>query len=162
MVLFVEEMGYTLVAAGVVLTASQVAGVAGRVLWGWLADLTRNCYTVLSLLSVVMLATALLCFAIAPGWPILLACLLFFVFGSTASGWNGAFLAEVARLTPRREISKVTGGSLFFVNIGKMLGPIAMANAYTLSGSYVIAFGLLAIPALAALLCLLVARSGTT
>ncbi len=158
-VLFVEEMGYTLVAAGLVLTASQVAGVAGRVFWGWLADATRNCYTVLSALSLVMLATSLLCFALSREWPIVAACALFFVFGSTASGWNGAFLAEVARLTPRHNISKATGGSLFFVNIGKMLGPIAVANAYVLSGSYVTAFGLLAVTAAAALLCLLTVRS---
>jgi predicted MFS family arabinose efflux permease len=158
-VLFVEEMGYTLVAAGIVLTASQVAGVAGRVFWGWLADLMRNCYTVLSVLSLVMIATALLCLAITPAWPIAAACAVFFVFGSTASGWNGAFLAEVARLTPRHEISKVTGGSLFFVNIGKMLGPIAVANAYLLTGSYSVAFALLAVPAAISLACLLGARS---
>ena len=59
-VLFVEEIGYTLVAAGLVLTASQVAGVAGRVFWGWLADVTNNCYTALSMLSGVMLAASLL------------------------------------------------------------------------------------------------------
>jgi len=158
-VLFVEEMGYTLVAAGLVLTASQVAGVAGRVFWGWLADLTRNCYTVLSLLCGVMFAASLLCFALTPAWPIAAACALFFVFGATASGWNGAFLAEVARLTPLHEVSKATGGSLFFVNVGKMLGPIAVANLYLLTGSYVTAFGLLALTAAAALVCLLAVRS---
>lgn len=158
-VLFVEELGYTLVAAGVVLTASQVAGVAGRIFWGWLADLTHNCYTVLSVLSGVMLAMSLVCFALTPGWPIAAACALFFVFGSTASGWNGAFLAEVARHTPRHEVSKTTGGSLFFVNVGKMLGPIAVANVYVLTGSYVTAFGLLAITAAGALVFLLAARS---
>lgn len=158
-ILFVEEMGYTLVAAGLVLTASQVAGVAGRIFWGWLADATGNCYTVLSALSVVMLATSLLCFALSPEWPIVLACALFFIFGSTASGWNGAFLAEVARLMPRHDVSKATGGSLFFVNIGKMLGPILVANAYVLSGSYVTAFGLLAVTAAAALICLLMVRA---
>ena len=157
-VFFVEEMGYTLVAAGIVLTASQIAGVAGRVFWGWLADVVRNCYTVLSMLCAVMLAASLLCFAITPSWPIVAACALFFVFGSTASGWNGAFLAEVARVAPPGTVSKATGGSLFFVNIGKMLGPIAMANVYALSGSYTLAFGLLAVPALAALAYLLAAR----
>lgn len=158
-VLFVEQMGYTLVAAGVVLTASQVAGVAGRVFWGWIADLVRNCYTALSVLSVVMLAAALACFAITPAWPIAAACALFFVFGSTASGWNGAFLAEVARVAPAGTVSSATGASLFFVNIGKMIGPIAVANAYAFSGSYPLAFGLLAIPIAAALACLLAARS---
>lgn len=158
-VLFVEEMGYTLVAAGWVLTASQVAGVAGRIFWGWMADVTRNCYTALAVLSAVMLAAALLCFVVTPGWPIVAACALFFVFGSTASGWNGAFLAEVARVAPAGAVSRATGGSLFYVNIGKMLGPIAVANAYVFSGSYSAAFGLLAITAVAALAYLLAARS---
>ena len=158
-VFFAEEIGYTLVAAGVVLTASQAGGVGGRVFWGWLADRMRNCYSALLVLTFVMIAAALLCFAVKPGWPLLAACILFFVFGSTASGWNGAFLAEVARLAPSHAISKATGGSLFFVNIGKLLGPIVVANAYGWSGSYSSAFGLLAIPCVLALGCLYAARA---
>jgi hypothetical protein len=96
---------------------------------------------------------------VRPGWPLVAACILFFVFGSTASGWNGAFLAEVARLAPAHAVSKATGGSLFFVNIGKLLGPIAVANAYAYSGSYSTAFGLLVVPCIAALGCLLAARA---
>lgn len=159
-VLFAEEMGLGLILAGVVLMASQVGGVIGRVFWGWVADLTRSCFTSLAMLGGVMLAAALLCFALAPAWPLVLICALFFVFGSTASGWNGAFLAEVARLVPREAISSATGGSLVYVNVGKMLGPIAFANAYALGGSYVYAFGLLALPAAAGLACVLAARGG--
>jgi MFS family permease len=158
-VLFAEEMGYTLVAAGLVLTASQVAGAAGRVFWGWVADLTGNCYTALSLLSMVMIGATLLCLTLTPAWPLPLACALFFVFGSTASGWNGAFLAEVARVAPPHAVSRATGGSLFYVNIGKMLGPVAVTTAYAFSGSYSAAFGLLAVTAAVALGCLLAARS---
>ena len=158
-VLFAEEMGYTLVTAGLVLTASQVAGVAGRVFWGWVADLTGNCYTALSILCGVMIAATLFCFALTPAWPLPLACALFFVIGSTATGWNGAFLAEVARVAPPQAVSRATGGSLFYVNVGKMLGPIAVANAYALSGSYSTAFGLLSVVTAAALVCLLAARA---
>lgn len=157
-VLFAEELGFGLIEAGVVLMASQVGGVFGRVFWGWVADLTRDCYTALAILGGVMLGAAVLCFALAPAWPLAASCALFFVFGSTASGWNGAFLAEVARIAPRGAISSATGGSLVFVNVGKMLGPIAFANAYVLGGSYVYAFGLLALPATAGLACLLAAR----
>jgi len=159
-VLFVEELGYSLIAAGLVLTASQVAGVAGRIFWGWMADLTGNCYTTLAILSGVMIAAALACFALTPAWPLPLACVLFFVFGSIATGWNGAFLAEVARLVPPKMVSRTTAGALFYVNIGKMLGPILMANAYAFSGSYVVAFGLLAVVAALALAYLLAARMG--
>lgn len=157
-VLFAEEMRLSLVQAGVVLMASQTGGVIGRVFWGWLADLTRNCFAVLSALAAVMLGAALTCMAVTPAWPIVMSCALFFIFGSTASGWNGAFLAEVARLSPRGAISSATGGSLFFVNIGRMLGPIAFTNAYLLGGSYALAFGLLALPAGAGLACLLLAH----
>ncbi|MGZ3542408.1 MAG: MFS transporter [Burkholderiales bacterium] len=158
-VLFAEEMGYTLVTAGLVLTASQVAGVGGRVFWGWVADLTGNCYTALSVLSAVMIAAALFCLTITPAWPLPLACALFFVFGSTASGWNGAFLAEIARTAPPHAVSRATGGSLFYVNVGKMLGPVAVTVAYAFSGSYSTAFALLGIAAAAALVFLLAARS---
>ena len=109
--------------------------------------------------DLLTVAAALLCFAITPAWPIVAACVLFFIFGSTASGWNGACLGEVARAALPGTVGKATGGSLFVVNVGKMLGPIAMANAYALSGSYAVAFGLLAVPSLFALACLLAARS---
>lgn len=158
-VLFAEEMRFGLVQAGIVLMASQVGGIIGRVFWGWLADLTGNCFAVLAVLAAVMFGAALLSVAITPSWPMALSCLLFFVFGSTASGWNGAFLAEVARLAPGKSISSATGGSLVFVNVGKMLGPIAFANAYLASGSYALAFGLLALPAAAGLACVLAAHN---
>lgn len=157
-VLFVEEAGYSLITAGFVLTASQVGGVAGRVFWGWMADLTRSCYSALAILCGVMIAAALACFLVAPGWPLPLACVLFFVFGSTASGWNGAFMAEVARLVPSKLVSRTTAGALFYVNIGKMAGPLVVANAYAWSGRYAIAFGCLSVVTAAALACLLAAR----
>jgi MFS family permease len=153
----VEQIGIGLVAAGMVLTASQVGGVFGRPFWGWLADLTRSCFGVLSVLAGVMIATCLLALAL-PGWPLAAACALFFVLGSTASGWNGAFMAEVARLSPRKDISMATAGSLVFVNFGKMIGPILFTNIYLLSGSYALVFGLLALPAAIGLACVLAAH----
>ncbi|HXF67911.1 MAG TPA: MFS transporter, partial [Burkholderiales bacterium] len=144
--LFVEEMRFGLVEAGIVLTASQAGGVAGRVAWGWLADLARNCYTVLAALAAVMAAACLLVPAVTPAWPLAGACALFLMLGSTASGWNGAFLAEVARLAPPERISGATGGSLVFVNFGKMVGPLAFAQALAVAQSYAAAFALLAAP----------------
>lgn len=155
-VLFVEEMHISLIQAGLVLTATQVGGVTGRIFWGWLADVTRNCFMTLALLALVMIATCMTIIVITPSWPVLASCALFFVIGSTASGWNGAFLAEVARLSPAHAVSRATGGSLVFVNVGKMMGPILFANAYLLAGSYTLAFGLLALFALVGLASVLV------
>lgn len=158
-VLFVEEMHLSLIEAGYVLTASQVGGVFGRVFWGWLADYTRRCIAVLAVLSAVMCVSALACYTLTPSWPVAGSAALFFVFGSTATGWNGAFLAEVARLAPRDSISRTTGGSLFFVNFGKMLGPMVLTAGYMLTHSYVSAFALLSLAAAASLVCLLRATS---
>ncbi len=159
-VFFAEEVGFGLIEAGIVLTASQVGGVAGRVFWGWLADVTRSCFGVLTVLAAVMLAACLFSYFITPRWAILAGCALFFVIGSTASGWNGAFLAEVARLTPRAAISRMTGGSLAYVNVCKMVGPILFTNVYLASGSYALAFALLAVPAGIGLGCVVAARRG--
>jgi predicted MFS family arabinose efflux permease len=157
-VLFVEQLGIGLIAAGMVLTASQAGGVFGRVFWGWLADVTRNCFGVLSVLAGVMIATCLMVLALGPDWPIAAACALFFVLGTTASGWNGTFMAEVARLSPRKDISTATAGSLVFVNFGKMVGPIAFTSIYLLTGSYTLLFGMLALPAAIGLACVLAAH----
>ncbi len=154
-IFFVEEMKLGLVQAGFILMASQVGGVAGRLFWGWVADVLRDCFKALSLLAVVMTVTTVLCLAITPAWPVIASCALFFVLGTTASGWNGAFLAEVARLAPAQSVSAATGGSLFLVNIGKFIGPIVFTFAYHASGSYASAFALMAIPSAAGLVCML-------
>ncbi len=153
-ILFNEELGWGLIEAGLVLTAAQVGGVAGRVFWGWLADRMGNAFSSMLILGGVMVASAALCIALTPGWPMFAACALFFVMGSTASGWNGAFLGEVARLAPPEQISPLTGGSLVYVNTGKAIGPIACANVFLLTGDYTLTFALLAVPAAAGLGCI--------
>ena len=157
-IFFVEEMKLGLVQAGFVLMASQAGGIAGRLFWGWIADALHDCFKALALLCAVMTVTTLLCLAITPAWPVMFSCVLFFVLGTTASGWNGAFLAEVARLAPAQSVSAATGGSLFLVNIGKFLGPILFTLAYQLTGSYSSTFALMAIPSAAGLVCVLLAR----
>lgn len=152
-ILFNEALGWGLIAAGLVLTASQVGGVAGRVFWGWLADHLGNAFRSMVILATVMVVAALACGLLTPRWPMFGACLLFFVFGSTASGWNGAFLAEIARIVPPAQISPMTGGALIYVNIGKAIGPVACANVFLLTGNYTLTFALLAVPAAVGLWC---------
>ena len=157
-IFFVEEMKLGLVQAGFILMSSQMGGVVGRLFWGWVADYLRDCFKALALLGGVMTVTTVLCLAITPAWPMLLSCALFFVLGTTASGWNGAYLAEVARLAPQHSVSAATGGSLFIVNIGKFLGPIMFTAAYHATGSYGSAFALMAIPSAVGMVCVLQVR----
>jgi hypothetical protein len=92
------------------------------------------------------------------GWPRPLVYMLFFVLGATASGWNGVFLGEVARVAPPGQVSPATGGALFFVNVGSVAAPIVFATAFSALDRYSASFALLVLPAIAAYICLRRAR----
>ena len=51
--MLVEEVGYSLVAAGVLLSFMHAAGVGGRILWGWIADRAGNSLGLLQFLALV-------------------------------------------------------------------------------------------------------------
>jgi sugar phosphate permease len=156
--MFYEQFAVPLVQAGWILTIAQVGGVCGRLFWGWYADKRRDALLVLSYLALTLVAATLATATLSLGWPLALVFPLFFVLGATASGWNGCFLGEVARLAPSGQVSPATGGALFFVNVSSVAAPMLFALAYTASTSYSASFGLLTIPAIIALLCLRNAR----
>lgn len=145
----IESFALSLVVAGVVMAASQVASVIGRVGWGLLADRALGRRPVLGILGIGMGLAALAALAAHPGWP---AWLLFgyaALFGATAVGWNGVFLAEVARIAPEGRTSEATGGCLFFTYLGVVLTPLLFNGVLALTGAYTTAFAVLSVPALA-------------
>jgi MFS family permease len=159
--MFYEQYSLPLIEAGWILTIAQVGGVCGRLFWGWYADRIRDALLVLSLLTATLVVANFAIATLALGWPKPLVYLLFFVLGLTASGWNGVFLGEVARLAPPGRVSPATGGALFFVNVSSIAAPILFAMAYTALDSYSGSFGLLVLPSAAALACLHLARRMT-
>lgn len=156
--MFYEQFSVPLVQAGWILTVAQVGGVCGRLFWGWYADRRRDALLVLTFLALTLIAATLGTATLSFGWPHALVFPLFFVLGATASGWNGCFLGEVARLAPTGQVSPATSGALFFVNVSSIAAPMLFALAFTASASYSASFGLLTIPAVVALCCLRVAR----
>jgi hypothetical protein len=68
------------------------------------------------------------------------------VFGATAVGWNGVYLATVARQVPQPEAAMATGGSLFFTFFGVVVGPPLFGLAGGAFGGLGGAFALLALP----------------
>jgi MFS family permease len=145
----VETFGLSLVVAGLVMAVAQVASVTGRVAWGILADRAMKRRTMLGLLGLGMGVSALVALAAGPQWPLWLLCLYASAFGATAVGWNGVYLAEVARLAPEGKASAATGGALFFTFLGVVITPPAFNLVLALAGSYSIAYAVFAAPALA-------------
>src|SRR3954463_7083804 len=125
----VTVVGHDLVSAGALLGLSQVSGVLGRILWGYVADRVGSSRKLLGLVGVGMtlacVATGLISYT-GPSW---LAIPVVILFGATASGWNGGFLAEVMREVKPAEVGFATSGSLMFTYFGVMIGPPLPRNS---------------------------------
>ncbi len=154
-----DEIGISLVLAGVFLSVSQAAGVAGRILWGYLADNFFSTWSMLVFLAVGMLLSALAIFQInadaSQWWSIL----VFVLFGATAIGWNGVYLAEVARRAPEGQSGSVTGATLSVTYLGVVLGPPAIGLVSEMTGSYGYGFLSLLIPTMASIVLLASVKS---
>ena len=138
-----EDLGWSLVAAGVALTVAQAGGVIGRILWGYVADRWLSPTMMLIVIALMLtfgaVGTALLRPDSTPWilFPVLV------IFGASAIGWNGVFLAEIARLAPAGQASVATGGTLCITFLGVVLGPPLFGVLAGIFKSYVTSYGVL-------------------
>jgi MFS family permease len=152
------ELAYSLVAAGLVFSASQFAGALGRVLWGAVADHVFKPRVVLATLGLVMALCGVATGLFTAGWPRVAVFAVCVLYGATAVGWNGVFLAEVARLAPQGRVAIVTGGTQFFTFAGVLIGPPVFGVIASATGSYGTGFVLIAALPLLASIGLLASR----
>ena len=145
----VEEAGFSLASAGVVFSATQMAGFVARVAMGWMADRIGSGPLTLLALAGGGFATMLAVAAIGPGWPLVAVIAVGSAAGVAATSWNGVYLAEVARLAPAARVSEATAGSTFFVFIAYFVAPIMFATAVSAVGSYRACFAVVALIPLA-------------
>jgi MFS family permease len=144
-----SHLGMDVVAAGLMLAGAQLGGVAGRIIWGLVADHWRDPMRVLGGLGLAMTAAAAVTGAFTPAWPWLLMLAVSVLFGATAVGWNGVYLAHVARLAPAGRAGEMTGGTSFFTFGGVMVAPAVVTGVLSAGGGYLVGFGLLALATLA-------------
>ncbi|GAB2899546.1 MFS transporter [Paralcaligenes ginsengisoli] len=143
------NVGISLVAAGLMLAAAQAGGVVGRIAWGVFADRWGRPMCLLGLMAVGMGAAAVATGRFTPQWPAVSVALVCVAFGATAIGWNGVYLAEVARFAPPGKAGDATGGALVFTYAGVLFGPPAFTFLIEGGVSYASAFVVLAMPAVA-------------
>lgn len=149
----VERAAVSLVAAGLALTAGQTVAIAARVLWGAVAERLLATRHALALIGAIMSAAALAAILVGPETPFALLLALSVTFGLSALGWNGLYLAEVARVAPGAA-ARATGGTLAFTFAGTMAMPTLFSFAVALGG-WSLALALLALvplPAVATML----------
>ncbi|HQR72185.1 MAG TPA: MFS transporter [Burkholderiaceae bacterium] len=151
------ELGYDLVQAGFMLAATQAAGAAGRLLAGTLAD-RGTAQRVMGAMGCVMGGCALAS-SFAQGWPTVALLTLYALFGASAIGWNGVYLAEVARRAAPGTVGTATAAALFVTFAGVLSGPAIFSLLIQSGLAYDTAFAAVGLPALACGLFLLRRRA---
>ena len=146
-----EDLHWGLVAAGAALTLAQAAGVSGRILWGFISDNWRGPIVMLIVIALLLLVAALATPLLTEQTSNWFLFPLLIVFGATAIGWNGVFLAEVARQAPAGQTSMATGGALCITFLGIVMGPSLFGVLAGALHSYGAGYGFLAVPALVTL-----------
>lgn len=154
-----SDLAVSAVLAGSLLALSQMGGVAGRIVWGYLADRVVPPLRMLTVLAMVM---SLCAFGTASlgHWPVavpgaLLAGLML-LYGASASGWNGVYLAEVARRAPAGQAARATSGTLACTFFGVLVGAPLFGLVVSGPGGYTLAFAMQALLALGVVVLLLV------
>lgn len=142
-----ESLHLSLLAAGAALSVSQLAGVAGRIVWGAVSDRGLGARSTLMLLAGLMVVGCVLTASLQPNWPTGLLWAIVGVLGASAIGWNGVYLAAVARQAPPGQAGVATGGTLLFTFLGVVCGAPAFGALSAAVGSYRAGFAALALPA---------------
>ena len=132
--LSVREFGLSHLEAGGALACAQGGGLLGRLGWGFLAMRIGAARLILVSLGLGMtLCAATFGFFgedLGKAGQYALAA----AFGLTASGWNGVFLAEVARLAPQDRIGETTGAVLTASYAGLLVTPVLISAVESFAG----------------------------
>lgn len=147
-ILLVKDLGYSLIAAGSILAASQASGAAGRVLWGAIADRLGDGLLLLVGVSVAMAALYLSIPLLSAETGQIGVFALFMALGATAVGWNGVFVAAIIQMAPHGRTSEATGGVMVLTFGGVLAGPSLYAQLVPLAGGQSQAFPWVALVAL--------------
>ncbi|MFC5500549.1 MFS transporter [Caenimonas terrae] len=143
-----QVMAYGLVTAGLALSVAQIGGIGGRIVWGYVADRGLGANRTLAALAFIMAASSLATALLNTGMPTLLVFAILFVFGASATGWNGVYLAEVARRAPPGMAGIATGGTLAITFLGVVLGPPVFGAVSAAMGSFRYGYAALTLPVL--------------
>lgn len=142
--MLVVDLGYSLVLAGSLAAMVHASGAVGRLAWGWLADRVGDGFLVLRLLGVTIALFSLTTGLMTAGWPLPLVALFLTGFGFAAVGWNGVFMAEIARLAPAGGVGTAIGGVLMISFVGVVVAPSAFSVLHGVIDSYTHTFAAMA------------------
>ncbi len=157
--MLVEDVKFDLVTAGIGLAVIQIAGVVGRLGWGIIADRNGDARKTLLIAQSLSIVAAVATAFLSDGMPLMVVFGILFLFGMSAVGWNGVFMAEIGRLAPEGKIGSATGGVLVPTFIGVMMGPLVFSGIHEVTATYTMSFAVLALVTLMGIVPILMMRA---
>jgi MFS family permease len=138
MIILVQEVQLEFKVAGAVFAATQAAGAVVRIIMGWIADRALGARRTLVVLGIGSSCALVSLTLLGPSSPLALVFAISVIAGAFSFGWNGVFLAEVVALADPTDVGAATGGALFFLYGGIVIGPVLMSWLITLTGGFAI------------------------
>lgn len=138
-----SRAGFSVAAAGAALSIAMIGGAISRLVLGALADNWIAPRILLGSLGLLMSASAFLMALVSAEWSVPAVYLLALLFGASAVGWNGVYLAEVARIAAPGRAGAATGASLAMTYSGVVVLPTLFWVIHELTSGYAVAFSVL-------------------
>ncbi|WP_163528935.1 MFS transporter [Halobacillus ihumii] len=120
-----EQLGLSILLAGMLLVVSEVGGSLGRVGWGVISDrlFDGKRLIILVFIACITLVASVVVAFIPAGTPFWLLVPIFLVFGFSVSGFNGIWMNLASELVPKEQAGLSSGFSITLGSIGVILIP---------------------------------------
>lgn len=148
LVLFlVEDLLYSAVSAGLLLSLVHALGVVSRPIWGWCADCVGNVAAVLSFIGLLTMTCAALAASITPTWPSAVVYAVFIAFGAAGFAWSGLQMATIASLAVPSRRAETLSGAFGLIFLGAWAGPGLASAVFSAFHTYTSVFVFLGLSA---------------
>lgn len=133
-----ESLGLSLILAGVLLGIAEFGGAVGRIGWGWLSDnvFSGQRIIILMIISILVGVQSIVISLIPAGTSFYVICIIIFVFGLGASGFNGIWMNATSEVVPPSFSGTATGVSITISSWGAILFPPVFGLIRDYTGSY--------------------------
>ena len=112
----------------------------------------------LLIVALIAISAGIMTMFLKPNTNIVMIYSVLCLFGISAIGWNGVFLAEIARLAPEGRVSNATVGAMVPTYTGVVIGPATFAVLHVIFDMHTATFGLFSIVSLIGFSLVLSAR----
>ncbi|MHB1406872.1 MAG: MFS transporter [Desulfitobacteriaceae bacterium] len=120
-----DKIGLSIVRASIFLVLLQFGGIIGRIFWGFISDtIFRGARKpVLAGVGIIAMLMSITMLFISQKTPVWVIGLISIVFGFSAIGWNGLYIALVSELAGRDKAGTALGFGLTLVQLGVLIFP---------------------------------------